>query len=535
MKVHGNRDMTFREEAAVVSHLFLTSLAVGSVKSRDALLATGTVLEGKKKSKTTPQAARNLMKRHEELLRKSHKKGASSERTRRDTVINTEEFITAHKEVQDRFQFPADLIVNVDETMLQKNNNSGFISYACATRTIGATKEKVSANEGCIIPFVSAAGTVWLLVIVIRMQGATKCHVIKPKSRSRYRNTPLSVLYLASASGFIDERGWTLALEAFIGVVKASPWAGKEVLLLCDNLASHKSVNSLNIMSKHQYQFLFFPPGCSQFIQPLDNAVFAIFKTTLTANLDTVQSARAKQGRRPLDFQQAIMSVLEATVEKAFQKTVIIRSFKATGIFPYNPDLIRQNARENVGFVPETAKSIDLDLMKRFAAMRQCNDDDIAAVTSPTKETRAIAKYKDGCSTIRLEEAQREAEAEAARVAEVQAQAARDREAEKAIRAAQNEANETAAKEARVLKKKLEKRNICKVKGCTRRWVDTFQNSGGWQWCNCDAYTVCHEHYKLEENRRMLQQHEDECQDKDDQAFLEKIEEMNAATATKTF
>ena len=52
---------------------------------------------------------------------------------------------------------------------------------------------------------------------------------------------------------------------------------------------------------------------------------------------------------------------------KAFTKRVIQRSFKATGIFPFDPDQIFELAKKNAGHIANEAKDCRVQCMKRAA------------------------------------------------------------------------------------------------------------------------------------------------------------------------
>ena len=92
-------------------------------------------------------------------------------KARTDPIIitNTEAFINTWERYQEWLQFPVDHIINGDETLLRATKDGATIERLEASYKMGGSESlETSSSIGSLTPFVSAAGTVWLLVYCLK-------------------------------------------------------------------------------------------------------------------------------------------------------------------------------------------------------------------------------------------------------------------------------------------------------------------------------------------------------------------------------
>lgn len=96
--------------------------------------------------------------------------------------------------------------------------------------------------------------------------------------------------------------------------------------------------------------FCFLPPYTSHFLQPLDDVLFAVYKTQLNLLARKLNSALAMTPGDEDDFSNTVLSAAHhIAVSKAFTKERIKKSFANTGIFPFDKEKILSRGHQNIG------------------------------------------------------------------------------------------------------------------------------------------------------------------------------------------
>ena len=118
------------------------------------------------------------------------------------------------------------------------------------------------------------------------------------------------------------------------GVSKATP-----ALLIIDNHSSHVNIDAVNFACENGIVLLTIWPHTTHKMQPLDMSVYGPFKNFYDKALDSWM--RSHPGERFTIYHVA------AAVNEAFLSAMtprnIISGFKATGIWPYNPNIFTDN------------------------------------------------------------------------------------------------------------------------------------------------------------------------------------------------
>lgn len=143
--------------------------------------------------------------------------------------------------------------------------------------------------------------------------------------------------------GYANGGGWMTAeyfvkfMNHFIqhsGAKKGSP-----TLLLLDNHTSHQSIETLDLAAKHDITMLSFPPHCTHKMQPLDVSVFSSFKNVICQQHNAWQKNNI--GVR-FDLHHVPL-VAEEALDIAATPKNIKSGFRATGIFPFNPNIFSES------------------------------------------------------------------------------------------------------------------------------------------------------------------------------------------------
>jgi len=120
---------------------------------------------------------------------------------------------------------------------------------------------------------------------------------------------------------------------------------GLNAWLFGEQLGAHID-ESIVARSMQQHVFMwFFAANTSHFLQPLHCTPFAVLKKKLkelcTDSLS--QALFTKEHKKSL-----LSSIVFEAIKESFTPEVIKSSFKRTGVWPWDPELIQRNAQENL-------------------------------------------------------------------------------------------------------------------------------------------------------------------------------------------
>lgn len=291
---------------------------------------------------------------------------------------------------------------------------------------------------------------------------------------------------------------------------------------------------------------LLLPPNTSHFLQPLDDLVFAIYKSHLAKlALELLEALRGTGTKR--SPAQIITGVTAAAESIAFAPDNIRESFRKCGMWPIDYAKIEEMAYLNIG---KPVDSQSPQVSPRKATRDHCRKGYAAVVmelnlkkeytrdrsekanlrVTPTVE---YATLFDTDSIIAKSE-----EAKAGKEMALSVKAERDRE--KALEKVRTDAlkDERRVEKERRLEEKeqklREKVNIdeakrlrgvgvkrkradppdlelsCIVKDCKLTW--NSGDSSTWMFCDhCDACCVCQVHWRVSSGRSVLKEHETRC------------------------
>jgi hypothetical protein len=125
--------------------------------------------------------------------------------------------------------------------------------------------------------------------------------------------------------------------------VQRSPGVDQQLYL--DRLGAHLDPIMVRHALQHGLHVCWYPPDCSEFLQPCDDVMFATFKRTLATS---VRSCDVTCLLSQLPAHALVMTFLSTALGKCTAEAVVRRSFLNTGIFPFDPSRIRNNAKNFV-------------------------------------------------------------------------------------------------------------------------------------------------------------------------------------------
>lgn len=315
--------------------------------------------------------------------------------------------------------------------------------------------------------------------------------------------------------------------------------------LLTDNLRFHKDLEPIVKAKNNLVHLLLLPPNTSHFLQPLDDLVFAIYKTHLAKLArELLEALRGTvEKRTPAQIITAVTSAAETI---AFKPENIQKSFENCGLWPLNFDLIERMAYLNIGKSkdlqspqsPRKATREDFRKKVTNAVMALDNKKDSTRKKSekanlrvtPTVEyatlfdTDSIIAKSEEAKTAKekalllKEERTRETELNKERMESIKEEKRleRERKLEEKEQKAREKVNIDEAKRLRGVGSKQKRADppelelVCIVKDCKFAWNSA--DTSKWMFCeHCDACCVCPKHWRDSAWKTLLDDHEGRC------------------------
>ena len=112
---------------------------------------------------------------------------------------------------------------------------------------------------------------------------------------------------------------------------------GETRVLLLDGHSSHHTPELLKFASAANIIILGYPPHCTHALQGLDVVCFARMKEVWKIEIDRFEELHKRKVKKG-DF----VEVFGKAFVTAFSEDTILAAFKATGIFPFNPNVITE-------------------------------------------------------------------------------------------------------------------------------------------------------------------------------------------------
>ncbi|KAB0803126.1 hypothetical protein PPYR_00096 [Photinus pyralis] len=256
----------------------------------------------------------------------------------RATVFNKQEVDHFYKllgELIEKYHFLPKNIYNADESGFTTVQEPGKVLAAKGQRRVGSiTSWERGRNITALCAMSATGGFIPPMMIYPRLR----------HSPALEKDGPVGALYKCSKNGWITEELFVSWLSHFCEHSK--PSENEKVLLILDNHSSHISLAGYEYCKKNNIVMLSIPPHSSHRIQPLDVSFFGPMKASYRQECNYFMKSNLGQKITPAEvaslFRKAFVKV--ASISKAEA------GFKATGIFPYNPQVF-----DETDFLPHAA------------------------------------------------------------------------------------------------------------------------------------------------------------------------------------
>ena len=281
-----------------------------------------------------------------------------------------------------------------------------------------------------------------------------------------------------------------------------------------DRLGSHIDPKFSKIFHKYHIHPYLLPSSTTHFLQPLDDNYFLNFKK----NLSTGTSKKISENpmlNETSDESEALLAAVIPALKAASTTEIITASFRNTGIFPWDPELILSRANT----ADPTQKIKDKNLPSRakeiISLLSETQATTPPATISPVKlhqkQLKETFEYYDVTSLQqeRLDEKRKIEEKK-----EKKRQEAQKTKEQKQLELQQKKKERKELMETRKRKKeqeeddKAKKRRIESCYVCEKRWGGSTK----WLWCeHCDYFGLCTRCLADPELRQQLEAHGDDC------------------------
>ena len=289
----------------------------------------------------------DFVERHKDVLTVSDGKMTSPTRSFDTMCEMTEDFITMFNSLLSTNKMNEKNIFVFDETII-----GGCYSLP---KVVGETKGSAGGNNnvimlqesalGSYIPFSMVDGTTPFRVFVFRTkeleQSVDPELTLVPGEEKGLRGTPHR-LFLSSESGYISTDLFRCIMEEFT-IWWTSTHAGLDCYLISDNLAIHRNKDIVATAESNGIHLLNIMPGSSHWFQVHDQLPFAILKKKIMVEKNRCFASFFL----PREVvRTTLMSDFYEAEKCALEPSVVIKSFRDVGLWPFMPEVIRGNCRK---------------------------------------------------------------------------------------------------------------------------------------------------------------------------------------------
>ena len=362
-KFHGHCKVPFAVEHTLAS--FCTSLADRGTPATDEFLLklASAAVEGP----LTKNWLIGFKDRWQTLLRRSKSTSMEAARITSLSASTLESWIEAYQAEQRYILEDGSNLFNADEVPAKYSANSPVLVWASKwTAKVGCMDSREQAVK-TFVPFISASGRLWMLLLIYESTKDQKeTDVFLPAVFSDSEDPPFTTLLASTTKGYMTTDLWRSACGAFSKLLYAE-FAQKECVLVLDNLSAHANVDTVSKLARGSLRSFFIPPHTSHFLQPLDNGGNAAIATEVrkaraTLFRDSTITGGSVTGATP--------SLIVAAALKRLTPAVISGCWERTGLFPFNPDLVRSLSKPYVNAInknaPTPASVLVEDIARRF-------------------------------------------------------------------------------------------------------------------------------------------------------------------------
>jgi hypothetical protein len=334
LRLHRRNTLTFEQEARAVG-LILGMANIDKPLDTKGFIGILEKLHEPEKLTFGRKWVSGFLSRWSNQVSRSNTLLVSAGRSNSDKVQSVKEFIEFLDGYEPRIGAPATAVFNVDESRVALAGR--LVSKA--SRKSG-TRGKREHQHGSIVPFVSAAGEVVSVFYVLGSKLGGKL-VSVPHLKSLPERMPYPEYLLKTSTGHTNKEVFPAMMAKFEEDFHRL-YPGVRALVYLDRSGSHTTSQLLAVTKCKLVSVVLFPAGTNQFLQPLDDAVFGLFKTKLRLHRDRLLTANPPL--RSLTENTLLTAMMLATHE-SLAPASIKASFRKSGLHPWNPENILAAAR----------------------------------------------------------------------------------------------------------------------------------------------------------------------------------------------
>ena len=173
-----------------------------------------------------------------------------------------------------------------------------------------------------------------------------------------------------------------LGVEWFEKVFLKECGVERPQLLVLDSHCSHEPLDLLQCAKREQITLLTLPSHCTQELQPWDKSMFKPLKT----NYNSLCTEFMSEGVQKTITKRTWPAIFRKAWESAITPVNMISGFAATGIWPFNPNAISQNAFAPNVSVQEPSNDSEVpnsSPQTSNISVQEATNDSEMAITSP--------------------------------------------------------------------------------------------------------------------------------------------------------
>lgn len=271
---------------------------------------------------------RGLQKRHPDIAMKKPQK-LSVTRARAMNKSSVDKYFGKLKETIDKLNVQSHHIWNCDETNVQLEHKPTSVVGRKGGRVPGRvahSKESVTVL-GCG----NAAGKIMSPMVIVK--GKTRKSLMGWKTEDAPSNTK----WAFQPKSYMDQ---VLGVEWFQNVFLKECGEHRPQLLTLDSHCSHEPVELIEIAEKEKITLLTFPSHCTHWLQPWDKSMFAPLKRKYNSLCSEYMAENNTHNITKRSWPLLFCKAWESAVTEVN----MVSGFVSTGIWPFNPNAIPEQA-----------------------------------------------------------------------------------------------------------------------------------------------------------------------------------------------
>jgi len=289
-------------------------------------------------------------RRHKKDFSKNKIKNLSDKRTGRTLEEDMEHFICRFQEyVDSEINASGMNLLNYDETRIGPPHSEKTVVERFSFTSKGL-KEAFQSTRNHIVssmmPFVGADGKVLAVFYIIPGKFSNRTGIQNVDILNQeWKRENLREYFVFNETGFMNSETFEMIIHK-VATLWDEQHPGVNLFLLGDGCSAHTCNPDLVVkMFQQKKNILFLPPNTTHFTQPLDSNPFGSFKLKVYSLLEEKQMISFLSGEKPA---KSTIPEGQLAAKEALSTEQIQAGFKKTGIWPWNPKILRENCKREI-------------------------------------------------------------------------------------------------------------------------------------------------------------------------------------------